>query len=229
MCRRCWNAKQPLRMLLYRISLRSGSEYADGCVMCMTKVWRPLVVQDFGSQLKSMATEKTENTEWFAIRSRQESRAESELRLSCEEVFFPKETVSAPGERPREKALIPRVLFVRTAREKVLELEKRAREHPELYVQFWIYRYPADNRIQVIPRDSIDLLRLLTAEDSERCEIFGKTDFREKEHVRITGGIYKGYEGYVQRVKKNKRVLVKIEGICLILLPFIHPEFLERI
>ena len=96
-------------------------------------------------------------------------------------------------------------------------------------MMFWIYRYPTDNTIRPIPPHAISLLRLLTADDTTRCEIFNKKDFRENEHVRITGGIYKGYEGYVQRVRKNRHVIVKIEGVCLVMLPFIHPDFLESI
>ena len=47
--------------------------------------------------------------------------------------------------------------------------------------------------------------------------------------MRVIGGQFKGYEGHVQRVKKNKHVIVKIEGVCLVMLPFIHPDLLEPI
>lgn len=174
-----------------------------------------------------MNTDLTEHSEWFAIRSRQDFRAEEVLRLLCDEVFFPKETVSVPGKRPHEKAVIPRVLFIRTTRGNALSLERSGREHPEMSVPFWIYRYPGSDEVQVIPQYAIDLLRLLTSNGT--CEIFTKKDFRENEHVRVTGGIYKGCEGYVQRVKKNKHVIVKIEGVCMVMLPFIHPDLLELI
>lgn len=168
-------------------------------------------------------------TEWFAIKTRRDFRAEEVLRPLCEEVFFPKETISVPGRRPRERAVIPHVLFIRTTRENALRLERLGGKAPEIAVSFWIYRYPTDNRIQVIPQSSIDLLRLITSDDTSKCEIFNKTDFRENAHVRIIGGKYEGYEGYVQRVKKNKHVIVRIEGVCLVMLPFIHPDLLEQI
>lgn len=167
--------------------------------------------------------------EWFAIKTRQEFKAEEFLAPLCEEVFLPKETVDVPGKRKRERAIIPRVLFIRTTHDRILSLEREGRAHPELSVPFWIYRYPTDNEIQVIPQSSIDLLRLLTADDTTRCEIFTKKDFRENQHVRITGGPFKGYEGFVQRVRKNRHVIVRIEGICLVMLPFIHPDLLTPI
>ena len=81
----------------------------------------------------------------------------------------------------------------------------------------------------VTPARSIDLLRLTTSADTSGCEIYNNRNFKENEHVRVTGGPYQGMEGYVQRVRKNKHVIVKIEGICMVMLPFIHPDLLERI
>lgn len=169
------------------------------------------------------------DSEWFAIKTRQDFRAEAELTPVCEDVLFPKETIILQGKKSRLKAIIPHVLFIKTTRDKVLKLEKEGREHPEKSIQFWIYRYPKDNQIQAISPNSIHLLKLLSAEDTKKCHIFNKADFKENQHVRITGGDFNGYRGYVVRVKKNKHVVVKIEGICLVMLPFIHPDLLEPV
>lgn len=168
-----------------------------------------------------------EKSEWFAIKTRQDFRAETEFKPILDDVLFPKETVRVPGRKNRQRAIIPHVLFIKTTRDKALELEKKGREHPELSIPFWIYRYPKDNQIQPISESSIHLLRLLTAEDKTRCEIFNKSDFKENQRVRITGGDFEGYTGHVVRVKKNKHVIVRIEGICLVMLPFIHPDFIN--
>ena len=178
------------------------------------------------SNMSELNKEQKIQTEWFAIKTRQDFRAETALTPICEEVLFPKETIKVQGKRDRVRAAIPHVLFIKTTRTKALELEKQGREHPESSVPFWIYRYPKDNEIQIISQSSIHLLKLLTAEDTTKCEIFNKKDFKENQHVRITGGRFEGYTGYVVRVQKNKHVVVKIEGICLVMLPFIHPDFL---
>ena len=166
---------------------------------------------------------------WFAIKTRQDFRAEEVLKPFCEEVFFPKETVRLQSGRKRKKALIPHVLFIKIEHDEALELEQRSRNLSEIPLTFWIYRFPYDSEIREIPQSTISLLKMLTADDSTQCEIFNKTDFKEKERVRIIGGPYQGYEGFVQRVKKNKHVVVRIEGICLVLLPFIHPDLLHKI
>lgn len=174
-----------------------------------------------------MELDNISESKWYAIRTRQESRAFEHLSQLCEEVFFPTQTVRTEGRGSRLRAVIPHVMFIRTTPENAVEIEKNGRLHPDSVPSIWIYRYPTDSIIREIPQSSIALLRLLTADDTTRCEIFTKADFRENQKVRVTGGFYKGYEGFVQRVKKNRHVIVRIEGICLVMLPFIHPDLLE--
>lgn len=181
------------------------------------------------TQETDTAPETTGPTEWFAIKTRMDFKAEEYLKPLCEEVYFPTETIVTEGKRKRERAIIPRVLFIKTTEANAIHLERAGRAHPELSVPFWIYRYPTDNRIQVIPESSIRLLKLLTADDTTRCEVFNKKDFRENQKVKVTGGPFRGYEGYVQRVRKNRHVVVKIEGVCMVLLPFIHPDLLQPV
>lgn len=166
---------------------------------------------------------------WFAIRTPHDFAAEAYLRDRCEEVYFPKQLRTNDTGRTRIRPVIPHVLFIRTTAERLLSLEQLGREHPELSTPFWIYRFPKERRIQIIPQRSIDLLRLLTADDTSECRIYTGHTFRENQRVRIIDGLYKGYEGYVQRIRRNKHVLVKIEGICMVILPFIHPDLLEPI
>jgi len=168
-------------------------------------------------------------TYWYAIKTRLDFKAEAVLADKCEEIFFPKENVKTPTGVFRKKAIIPHVLFIRTTHDKAIELEECSRRNDNGLVPFWIYRYIKGGNIQCISNKEIRLLKLLTADDTTRCEVFNKTDFKRGALVRVTGGFYKGYEGTVQRVKKNRHVVVKIDGICLIMLPYIHPDLLEII
>ena len=170
------------------------------------------------------------DTQWFAVRARHTARAMAVLEPLCAEVFFPREKIVVPGKKPRMKALIPHVLFIRSSRQEALEIERLShRENSIVTEPIWIYRYPNDTAVQEISPASINLLRMLAESDAGRCEIFNKQNFKPKERVRITGGIYEGYTGHVQRVKKNLHVIVRIEGVCLVMLPFIHPDLLEKI
>lgn len=49
------------------------------------------------------------------------------------------------------------------------------------------------------------------------------------ERVRITGGIFAGVEGRVVRIKKDRRVMVSINGLVAVATTFIHPSMLEKL
>lgn len=170
-----------------------------------------------------------DTTQWFAIRTRQDYRAEEVLASRCQEVFFPKESVTVKGGKDRVRALIPHVLFIRTTRDNALALEAEGRRNPACSIPLWIYRYPKDDAIQVIPPSSISLLRLLSSGDTGECRIYNPQHFTPGQRVRVIGGIFAGYEGFVKRISKNRHVIVRIEGICMVVLPFIHPDLLEVI
>lgn len=169
----------------------------------------------------------SEAEEWFAIRTRQDFRAAETLRPTCAEVYFPTETVTGPTGNRRQRAVIPHVVFIRTTATNALRLEADGRQNPGAAIPMWVYRYPDSKEIQTIPQRQMDLLKLLTADDPTRCHIYNVRDFRPTQRVRVTGGIFAGYEGSVVRVARNRHVAVQIEGICLILLPYVHPDLLQ--
>lgn len=170
-----------------------------------------------------------EKVEWFAIKTRLDFKAEKVLVPNCEEIFFPKEYTMGPSKEMRIKAVIPRVLFLKTTRSNILELEAAGRNTTNGAIPFWIYRYPNNKEIQAIPQRSIDLLRLLTSDGTSKCHIYTAKNFKLGQRVRITDGIFKNYVGFIKRIKKNRHVVVKIEGICMVILPFIDPDLLENI
>ena len=172
-------------------------------------------------------------TKWYAVKSQREFEAERCLGTLCDEVYLPKETVkiAMTGGRSthRIRPVIPRLLFIRTTESHALTLEKESRLPEKRIVPFWIYRYQAGGNIQPISEREMSLVKLLTANDTSRCEVYHKADFKKGDHVRITAGMFEGYEGYVRRIGNNKHVVVEIEGICSLALPFIHPDLLEHI
>lgn len=172
---------------------------------------------------------ETGQNNWYAIRTKHDSKAEQQLAEVCEEVFFPKEEKRTSAGVLQTRAVIPHVLFIKTSPERAMALETESRRIDSRLVPFWIYRYSRNESIQIITGQQINLLKLLTANNAAKCEIFSKTDFRRGQPVKITGGIFEGYKGTVQRVRKNRHVVVEIEGICLVMLPFIHPDLLEAL
>ena len=174
-----------------------------------------------------MTNYKENTSQWFAIKTRAEFRSEELLAASCDEVFLPKEIVKTPNGKPRVKAAIPHVLFIKTTHYHALELETAS--HADNYFPFWIYRYPNSQEIQPIRQSNIDLLRLITSDDTSGCCIYTDEDFIPGQRVKVIGGIFKNHEGSVKRIGRNRHVVVSIEGLCLVLLPFIHPDLLQKL
>ena len=164
---------------------------------------------------------------WFAIRTMKEFEAERLLTAECDDVFLPKEKIKRVAGAIRIKPVVPRLLFIKTCAARALELEARGQDVSDRMVPFWIYRYHRGASIQPISEREMTLFRLLTSDDTSRCELYNRADFAKGSKVRITGGQFEGYIGHVQRIRKNKHVVVEIDGVCAIALPFIHPALLE--
>ena len=47
--------------------------------------------------------------------------------------------------------------------------------------------------------------------------------------VRITDGIYKGYEGYIRRIKHDRKLLVCLQGVAVVAFGDINMDFVEKI
>ena len=54
--------------------------------------------------------------------------------------------------------------------------------------------------------------------------------FRDvKSFYPVTGGIFKGAEGYIKRIQGNKRLVVSIEGVVAVATSYIPAVYLEKL
>lgn len=170
-----------------------------------------------------------ESTHWYAVRTSDVYGLRDRLSGKCEDIYIPEIRTAGGENRVRVRPLIPRLLFVKIEEAEAIVLEKESRKGESSLPLFWIYRFTKDSAIQAIPEKEMRLFRLLTANDSTHCEIYKKEEFKIGDKLRVKGGPFAGYEGYARRIRNNKHIVVEIEGICAIALPFIHPDLLEKI
>ncbi len=170
-----------------------------------------------------------ESAKWYAVRTSDVYGLRDRLLEKCEEIYIPEIRVTQGERRVRVRPLIPRLLFMKMEETNAIVLEKESRGTESSLPLFWIYRFTRDSGIQAIPEREMRLFRLLTANDSTRCEIYKKEEFKIGDRLRVKGGPFSGYEGYARRIRNNKHIVVEIEGICAIALPFIHPDLLEKV
>ncbi len=171
-------------------------------------------------------------THWYAIKTRSEARTQAFLESVGVTVYAPRKDVRKADHSSQTSSqyIIPRVLLMQTSEEEAIRLEKESRGEAYAASPFWIYRLPGSDRIQPISTEEFNLFRLLTTDNPDmQCEVYDKSDFHIGQHVRVTAGPFAGYSGYTRRIRNNKHVVVEIEGICAIALPFIHPSLLQAI
>jgi len=166
--------------------------------------------------------------QWYALRTPDTAAAELWLDGRAESIYIPRRTVvRGPERRPAVVALLPHVVFARVPSADIAGLERAASSPGSPLAWLHVLRMPSDSRIRPIPEREMHLFRLLTAESSaERCELYGNPNFRQGQAVRITAGMFEGYTGHIRRIRQNRHVVVEIDGLCAIALPFIHPSLL---
>ena len=125
-----------------------------------------------------------------------------------------------------EKHLIPSLLFVRCPEQWLVDFK---REHNK---DFMYYTDPDTRKPGPIPDEEMRSFILVTSADAGRnVKYFGADapEYHTGDRVRVTGGIYKGAEGYIKRIKKDRKLVVSVTGVAVVAVSYIHPNYLEKI
>ena len=83
----------------------------------------------------------------------------------------------------------------------------------------------------VIPEKEMKMFRIITSATVPGVEYFPDDlpKFREGERVRVIAGDFEGAEGTIVRIKKDRRLVVTITGVCAVATPHLPQEFLTSI
>lgn len=125
-----------------------------------------------------------------------------------------------------ETQLIPSLMFVRC---QGAWLEKFKREHNDV---FMYYTKAGDSKPGPVPDSEMRSFILVTSADAGRhVKYFGADapEYHTGDRVRVIDGIYKGAEGYIKRIKKDRKLIVSVSGVAVVAVSSIHPDFLEKI
>lgn len=136
----------------------------------------------------------------------------AELREEGIELFDPSEAV-------------PSLLLVRCNEERV------ARLGAEHWQQLWVYRQPGERRPAAVPDREVGVFRFVVTAGREGLMVLGddRPEYHLGDRVRVTDGPFKGAEGHIRRIKKDRRLVVTIRGVVAVATTYIHPMFLEKI
>ena len=106
-----------------------------------------------------------------------------------------------------------------------LELIRRDR-----YERLKVYTHPGTREACRIPEKEMEIFRFVTGIDDKKMTLVDPDalHFKKGEKVRVTDGIFKGAEGYVMRIKGNKRLVVSIQGVAAVATSYIPSAYLEK-
>ena len=129
----------------------------------------------------------------------------------------------------KEEPLIPSLMFVRCEEKWLVNFKH---DHNEDFMYYTV-KDPAGNNIPgPIRDDEMRSFILVTSADAGRnTQYFGADapEYHTGDRVRVIDGIYKGAEGYIKRIKKDRKLIVSVTGVAVVAVSYIHPSYLEKI
>ena len=189
--------------------------------------------------------------QWYALKVFYNKVFEIEKILQREhlEVYFPtrRELVKGSGlRRSGDTTRLDSTRYVKDADNKVWRripvvnslLFVRADEEEINKVRALVYGYALvyynaeRSGPAVIPDREMTIFRMVADSGIEGLEFYSREDivnFRQGARVRVTAGTLKGAEGYIKRIKRDRRLLVAIEGFVAVATSYLPPEMLEII
>ena len=168
---------------------------------------------------------------WYALKVFY--RRTMAIKAELDKLEVPNYVALKPVERMRrgrkvieQVPLVESLLFLQTT-ETFLMNFKFTHEKSLLFYQDFATKKPA-------PIDDVEMrsfIILTSADRGTRVEYLGENvpDFKRGEHVRVIGGLYEGAEGYIRKVRSDRKLVVEVKGVAVVAVSYIEPALLEKI
>ena len=103
-----------------------------------------------------------------------------------------------------------------------------AEEH---HKEAMVYRRMDSREAAVIPDREMEIFRFVVTSGRQGLLLLGddKPEYHLGDRVVVTGGPFKGAEGHIKRIKKDRRLVVTIPGVVAVATAYIHPDLLRRV
>lgn len=97
--------------------------------------------------------------------------------------------------------------------------------------KIWVYRDIESKKHSIIPDREMEVFISVCSAGKQGLTFLGddKPAYHQGDKVRVTEGPFKGAEGYITRIKKDRRLVVSIQGVVAVATTYIHPQFLKVI
>ena len=122
-------------------------------------------------------------------------------------------------------SVIKSLLFLHCTEEEVLRF---ATEH---WQRVWLYRSTESRQPAAIPDREMEVFRFVVTAGRDGLTLLGddRPEYHEGDRVEVTGGPFKGAEGHIKRIKRDRRLVVTIRGVVAVATTYIHPSLLRKV
>lgn len=175
-------------------------------------------------------TDYTTGEHWYALKVFYNKVFEIEafLRENHKESYIPirkVETMLRGVKTVCRKPAVTSLMFLRSSESDAVELQRLLKDRVIIYADHDTKR-PA-----MIPEREMEIFMLVTSSEESGLEYFCEEDatYHTGDRVRVTDGIFKGAEGFIRRIKGDRRLVVSIEGVVAVATTYIPGCFLEKI
>ncbi len=175
------------------------------------------------------------NLQWFPMRVtyHRELKIKACLDSLGIENFIPMHYEIVDSKEGRKRMLVPAIhnlIFVRSTQEQLTSLKTTRKEfEPMRYMVRTARDGNGTNEIlRVADREMENFMRVASVLD-DRVLYLDYKDYigKEGKRVRINEGTFAGVEGVIKRIKKNKHVVVQIEGVSAVAIAFVPSSYLS--
>ena len=175
-------------------------------------------------------TEKETNTNWYPVRiffGRAETIKEAADEAGVE-YFYPMHVVEKESSgllKYVEEPLVRSLIFIKAAPQELADLKAR---HNSTMVPY----YDRETRKPlIVPEKQMERFISLCRMKDSGLEYLGDDapKYHQGDRVRVTDGIFKGFEGHIKRIRHDRKLIVTIEGVAAFATRFIPPSMLEII
>ena len=136
-----------------------------------------------------------------------------------------REQLTVDGIRFFIPSMVSSLLFVQASKDYLIQFEEGYRG------RLWMYRDLLTGKPSAIPEREMEVFIFVCTAGQQGLSYLGedKPEYHKGDRVRVTDGVFKGAEGYIKRIKKDRRLVVSIRGVVAVATSYIPPQFLEII
>ena len=184
---------------------------------------------------KEQLQQVSDTVQWYVLRVTYQRELIAARRLTelGVENFVPTKVVRTKlpnGRRVlQRRALVHNYIFVRSNRQTIDSIKQF--ELP--YLRYVMHTVNSVYQAMVVPSEQMRSFMLVVGTEDERLMLVEQTsvDLRSGIRVRVTGGVFAGSEGVLIKVPgaRERRVVVRIEGVVAVDTPYIERELIEKI